>query len=114
MTALPLSRFVFVYQNKLGRVLLIPRSVTRVKVVEIKMKSKGHFQYVEFELFIAETIKNDVFWDVVPCISRVNRRFVDTYLRNVGSHKIYTVRHPRRRHSFSIVYVSISFLKNSG
>jgi hypothetical protein len=55
-------------------------------------------------------LKNAVFWDVVPCRSCVNRRFGGTYrfhlqgtkIRergNVGSHKIYTVPYPRRRHS---------------
>jgi hypothetical protein len=60
---------------------------------------------------------NAVFWDVARCISCVlqsaatwSRWFPargffypedggDTLLRNVGSHKIYTVPHPRRRHS---------------
>jgi hypothetical protein len=66
-------------------------------------------------------MKNVVFWDVAPCISYVNRRFGGTYRlrlkgkknlrarnqreqvaefhRNVGSHKVYTAPHPRRRHS---------------
>jgi hypothetical protein len=72
-------------------------------------------------------MKNAVFWDVVPCRSCVNRLFGgtyhlhlqdrkirvrgpsvnrwlqsadegDTFLRNVGSHEIYTAPHPRRRH----------------
>jgi hypothetical protein len=92
--------------------------------------------YAWFEVFIAVTMKNAVFWDVAPCRSCVNRRFggtyrlhlhgrkirergtilqppahagssladfstlkIDTFLRNVGSHKIYTAPHPRRRHS---------------
>jgi hypothetical protein len=29
----------------------------------------------------------------------------DTFLRNVGSHKIYTAPHPRRRHSLKYFYV---------
>jgi hypothetical protein len=73
-------------------------------------------------------LKNTVFWDVAPCRSCVNWRFGgmyhlhlqgrkirergtslsrwlqsadegDTFLRNVGSHKIYTAPHPRRRYS---------------
>jgi hypothetical protein len=68
-------------------------------------------------------MKNNVFWDVAPCRSCVNRRFgatyclhlqgrkicewkffypedgCDTFLRNVGSRKIYKAPHPRRRRS---------------
>jgi hypothetical protein len=79
---------------------------------------------VRFEVFTAVAIKNAVFWDVAPCRSWVNRLFGGTYrlhlqgkksaseepasaggcslhsfLRNVGSHKIYTAPHLRRRHS---------------
>jgi hypothetical protein len=72
--------------------------------------------------------KDAVFWDVAPFRSCVNRRFGgtyrfhlqgrkirergtsvsrwlqsadggDTFFRNVGSHKIYTAPHPRRRYS---------------
>jgi hypothetical protein len=32
----------------------------------------------------------------------------DTFLRNVGSHKVYTVPHPRRRHSQSELSRSIA------
>jgi hypothetical protein len=78
---------------------------------------------------ITAYLKNVVFWDVVPCRSSVNRRFGgtyrphlqgrkisergtsvsrwlqtaedgdDTFLRNVGLHKIYMAPHPRKRHS---------------
>jgi hypothetical protein len=34
---------------------------------------------VRFEVFTAVTMKDVVFWDVVPCRSCVNRRFVGTY-----------------------------------
>jgi hypothetical protein len=58
-------------------------------------------------------MKNALFWDVAPCIScaaTCSRCFLargifyleyggDKYLRNVGSHKIYTAPHPRRRYS---------------
>jgi hypothetical protein len=73
-------------------------------------------------------MKNVVLWDVALCRSCVNRRFGgkyrlhfqgrkirergtsvsrwlhtedgdDTFLRNVGSHTIYTTPHPGRRHS---------------
>jgi hypothetical protein len=72
-------------------------------------------------------MKNAVFWDVAPCRSCVNRRFGgtsaatcsgwflargffypedggDIFLRNVGSHKIYTAPHPRRRYSSGIYW----------
>jgi hypothetical protein len=83
--------------------------------------------FVRFEVFTALTMKNAVFWDVAPCRSCVSRSFggtyslhlksshlltlvprsrifyhddrSDTFLRNVGSRKIYTAPHPRRRHS---------------
>jgi hypothetical protein len=68
--------------------------------------------HVRFEVFTAVTMKNAVFWDVVPCSSCVNRRSWfharrlfyhedggDTFLRNVGSHNNYTTPHPRKRHS---------------
>jgi hypothetical protein len=34
--------------------------------------------YVRFEVFTAVTMKNGVFWDVTPCGSCKNRRFVET------------------------------------
>jgi hypothetical protein len=36
-------------------------------------------QYVRFEVFTAVTMKNDVFWDVTPCVSCKNRRFGITW-----------------------------------
>jgi hypothetical protein len=46
------------------------------------------------------TMKNAIFWHVTPCRSCVNRPFRgNTFLWNVGSHKIYTASHPRKRHS---------------
>jgi hypothetical protein len=34
--------------------------------------------YVRFEVFMAVTMKNGVFWDVMPCGSCKNRRFGGT------------------------------------
>jgi hypothetical protein len=34
--------------------------------------------YVKFEVFTANTMKNDVFWDVTPCVSLKKRRFGGT------------------------------------
>jgi hypothetical protein len=58
---------------------------------------------IRFEVFTAVTMKNVVFWDVAPCGSPATcsswflaRGFFnpedggDTFLRNVGAHKIYT------------------------
>jgi hypothetical protein len=100
---------------------------------------------IRFEVFTAVTMKNAVFWDVLPCIPCVNRHFGgiyylhlqgrktselgtrvnrwlqsaatcshcflarglfypeygdDTFLRNVGSQKIYMAPHPRIRYSY--------------
>jgi hypothetical protein len=83
---------------------------------------------VRSEVFMTLAIKNSVFWDMAPCRSCMNRRFGGTYRphlhgweileeepawgggcyledggntfpRNVGSHKIYTASHHRRRRS---------------
>jgi hypothetical protein len=35
--------------------------------------------YVRSEVFTAVTMKNAVFWDVAPCISCVNRRYIHVY-----------------------------------
>jgi hypothetical protein len=91
-----------------------------------KEKRLKHNEEVGFEVFTAITMKNAVFWDVAPCSSFVNRRFGgmyrlhlpgreirergtsvsrwlqppedggDTFLRNIGSHVIYTAPHSRR------------------
>jgi hypothetical protein len=85
-------------------------------------------------------LKRAAFWDVVPCIYCVNRRFGgtyrlhfqgriicgrgtsvsrwlqppwrwgDTFLRNADSHKIYTAPHPRRR-NFIVTAVKTSILQ---
>jgi hypothetical protein len=78
---------------------------------------------LRFEVFMAVTTKNAVFWDVAPCRSCVIRRFGGTYrwflargffcpedggdkfLQNVGSHKICTVPHPRKWHSSKLIEI---------
>jgi hypothetical protein len=35
--------------------------------------------FAGFEVFVAVTVKNAVFWDVMPCPSFNNRRFGGTY-----------------------------------
>jgi hypothetical protein len=47
---------------------------------------------VRFEVFMAVTMKNAIFWDVEPCISCVNRRFEGTYHLHIQSRK-----NPRER-----------------
>jgi hypothetical protein len=99
---------------------------TKIKIIH---SSGNLFMFVRSEVFTEVTMKNAVFWDAGPCRSCVNRRFGGTYrlhlqgkksaseelalaggcrmyedgdntfLRNVGSHKIYTAPHPGRRHS---------------
>jgi hypothetical protein len=55
-------------------------------------------------------MKNAVFWDMSEFAATCSGWFLvrgffypedggDTFLQNVGSHKIYTAPHPRRRHS---------------
>jgi hypothetical protein len=75
--------------------------------------------HVKFYVFTAVTIKNAVLWDVAPCKLSLQhllswflaRGFFypedggDTFLRNVGSHKIYMVPHPRRRHSSELFII---------
>jgi hypothetical protein len=34
--------------------------------------------YIRFEVFMAVTMKNSVFWDVIPCGSCKNQRFGGT------------------------------------
>jgi hypothetical protein len=43
---------------------------------------------VEFELFTAVTMKNSLFWDMVPCRSCENRRFGGTYSLHLQGRKI--------------------------
>jgi hypothetical protein len=45
--------------------------------------------YVIFEVFTAVTMKNAVFWDVAPCRSRANRRFVGTHRLHLQGRKIF-------------------------
>jgi hypothetical protein len=46
-------------------------------------------------------VKNVVFWDVAPCRFFYPEDGGHTFLRNVGSHILYTAPHPRRRYSSS-------------
>jgi hypothetical protein len=41
--------------------------------------NKPHISHVRFEVFMAVTMKNAIFWDVVLCRSCVNRRFAGLY-----------------------------------
>jgi hypothetical protein len=43
---------------------------------------------VRFEVFTVVTMKNAIFWDVVPCSSCVNRRFRGTYRLHLQHRKI--------------------------
>jgi hypothetical protein len=45
-------------------------------------------ELVRSEVFIALTMKNGVFWDVAPCRSCVNRRFVGTYRLHLQGREI--------------------------
>jgi hypothetical protein len=79
-----------------------------IKIVNRCSENVAQFKYLGTTA-TNQNLKNAVFWDVAPCRSCVNRRFGGTYrlsedggdsfLRNVGSHKIYTAPHPRRRYS---------------
>jgi hypothetical protein len=72
--------------------------------------------FVRFEVFMAVTVKNSVFWDVTPCRYCVNRHLEEredednTFLRNVGLHSIYMVPHPKRRHSSKIILFICSLI----
>jgi hypothetical protein len=46
------------------------------------------FRHVGFEVFTAVTMKNTVFWNVVPCRSWVNRRFGGMYHLHLQGRKI--------------------------
>jgi hypothetical protein len=53
------------------------------KVAACKLKVRGHLVdrsvgYVRFKVFTAVTMKNGVFWDVMPCGSSKNRHFGGT------------------------------------
>jgi hypothetical protein len=71
-----------------------------------RIRSNKNKNYVRSEVFTAVTMKT------MQTAATCSRRFLargffypedegDTFLRNVGSHKIYTAPHPRRRHSSS-------------
>jgi hypothetical protein len=42
------------------------------------------YKYVRFEVFMAVTMKNAVFWDIMPCGSCKNQRFGGTYHLHQG------------------------------
>jgi hypothetical protein len=46
---------------------------------ENKVSKDLIFSYVRFEIFLAVTMKNVVFWDVTPCRSCKNRHFRRMY-----------------------------------
>jgi hypothetical protein len=46
--------------------------------LSVNISQEGRLVYVRFEVFTAVTMKNGVFWDVTPCSSCKNRRFVGT------------------------------------
>jgi hypothetical protein len=96
-----------------------PYRITCSADQEIRHVIRNQIIYlVGFEAFTAVTTKNAVFWDVAPYRSCVNRRFGgtypedggDTFLRDIGSHKIYTAPHPRRRHSALITLIDLKGL----
>jgi hypothetical protein len=50
--------------------------------------SWSRYIYVRFEVFMAVTMKNAVFWNVAPCRSCVNRRFGGMYRIHLQGRKI--------------------------
>jgi hypothetical protein len=91
--------------------------IVAIYILSMNLRILTLFLEVKFQVFIAVTMKNAVFWDVASCRSSLNIRFGgtnhfhlqgrkvyledggDTFFRNFGSHKIYVAPHPRRRHS---------------
>jgi hypothetical protein len=59
-------------------ILLIENSM-RKKTFEPKNQEANNKGYVRFEVFIVVTMKNVVFWDVMPHGSFKNRRFRGTW-----------------------------------
>jgi hypothetical protein len=66
---------------------LLP-SFTFLPFDHIRVSKSKTENYVRFEVFTAVTVKNDVFWDVAPCRSCVNRRFGGTYRLHLQGRKI--------------------------
>jgi hypothetical protein len=63
---------------------MVHKIVSRMKFKEISM-SHNYFEssgknFVRFEVFLAVTMKNAIFWDVTPCGSYKSRIF-----RNISS-----------------------------
>jgi hypothetical protein len=44
-------------------------------MIEGNYWKQNKMKNLRFEVFTAVTVRNDVFWDVEPCSSYVNRRF---------------------------------------
>jgi hypothetical protein len=66
-------------------------------------------------------MKNSVFWDVIA--ATLSGWFLarglsfpedggDTFLQNIGSHKIYRAPHPRRRHSCKYLVMLLQLITN--
>jgi hypothetical protein len=58
-------------------VIIMPNSLDRVQF-HIIYTTKINIKVVRFGVFTAVTMKNGVFWDVMPCGSCKNRRFGGT------------------------------------
>jgi hypothetical protein len=65
-------------------------------------------ELVRLEVFTAVTMKNAVFWDVVPCIYCVNRRFGGTYLLNLQGRRRWRQCFPPKRRFTQDVHGAIS------
>jgi hypothetical protein len=58
-----------------------------------KLQITQHNLYIGFEVFTAVTMKNAVFWGVVPCrCGRLNRRFGGSYRLHLQGRKIRELR----------------------
>jgi hypothetical protein len=56
-----------------------------------------YLYYVRFEVFTALTMKNVIFWNVMPCRSCVNRRFGGTYGLHLQSRDFHSGDHEEFR-----------------
>jgi hypothetical protein len=63
-----------VYRNTLHTA----KGLQNEKVNVVTLVLSDRLQHVRFEVFTAVTMKNGVFWDVMPCDSCKNRRFGGT------------------------------------
>jgi hypothetical protein len=53
--------------------------VSHKRHITLPLESRAGYGYVRFEVLIAASVKNAVFWHVTPCGSSKNRRFGGTY-----------------------------------